>query len=204
MPVFRSGLALWTIAVLGVTLTGCTGSGDPPARTTSRTIARPTVVGQHTLPPLIPRVTPSDDNRPPVQTAAQRLSDRISRALVAVGDAEPSTRLSLRPAAGNQLQVAWVAGTAWPDPLAGLRVRRQVLRILAVTRGSAVPFGSVLLLATGPTWVAGSTAKKKTSIVVRAKYSHHLVENTAWRTVAPGDVLRMCDDKPAVVAVGYR
>jgi hypothetical protein len=92
----------------------------------------------------------------------------------------------------------------WPNRTAPLDVRRQVLAVLDVVSQSSLRHGTVLLMATGPKWAAGSTTRRKTSVVVRAKYSAHLVDTTRWTTVSANDVLGLCDDKAAVVARGYR
>jgi hypothetical protein len=162
------------------------------------------VVGRESLPPLLPRVKPSEAVEPTAQAGIQRLSDRLGRALVGVGDAAPALRVAIAPAAGYQLQVAWVAGVRWPNRSAAAEVRRQVLAILHVVSRSELRHGTVLLMASGPKWARGSRTRRETSVVVRAKYSAHLVDTTRWADVSVADVLGLCDDKPAVVAKGYR
>jgi hypothetical protein len=197
-------IRLWTCAMIGATLAGCATSGTGPVGApTARGAAGPTVVGRPTLPRLIPRPRPSQPKQATVQVAGSELSDRIDQALARVGDAAPATQVAIKAAAGNQLQIEWVAGVTWPDPQAQLHVREHVRTILDVVQHSRVRYGTVLLLAIGPTTVRGSDTRT-TSIVVRAKYSHALVERTDWTKVPPQDVLGLCDDKRAVIAAGYR
>jgi hypothetical protein len=201
----RKIIGLWTVVMIGATLPGCTSIGNHHAGApTGSTASGPTVLAQESLPPLAPRMTASDKAMPATETSVQELSDGIDQALARTGDRAPATHLTIKPAAGNQLQVRWVAGLVWPDPGARLRVRQHVLTILSLVQHSRVHYGTVLLMATGPTFAPGSTTKHTTSIVVRAKYSHDLVLRTDWQTVSPDAVLGMCDDKPAVVAPGYR
>jgi hypothetical protein len=136
-----------------------------------------------------------------VQTAVQRLAGRIGAALARDGDVTPGARLSQKSAAGDQIIVRWTVGSQWPDPGARRRVRVDALTVLALVRSSRIRYGSVLLLATGTSMVKG---KRKVSIVVRAKYTEKLLRETDWSRVSPDAVLGMCDDKPAVIADGYR
>lgn len=192
------------MAVIGATLAGCGRSGSGPVGApASSGAAGPTVVRRAALPKLVPRTTPSARNQPTVETVGTDLSDRIDQALARAGDSAPATHLTIKPAAGNQLQIQWVTGATWPDPHAQSRVRQHVLIILDAVRHSRANYGTVLLMAIGPTSTPGSN-QRTTSIVVRAKYSHDLVARTDWAKVSPHDVLRMCDDKPAVIAAGYR
>lgn len=131
----------------------------------------------------------------------QTLSNRIGEALARNGDSTPNAQLTRKKAAGDQVKVSWVLGLTYPDPSARTRVRVDILSVLDLVQKSGVQYGSVLLLATG---VSVEKGKKKVSVVVRAKYTQALVRRTDWTTVSPNDVLGMCDDKPAVVAAGYR
>jgi hypothetical protein len=186
--------------VIGATLCGCASGTHPGAGAPTAITAGPTVLGTATLPPLVSRVTPSAVVKPAAETTLGTLSDRIDQALAGTGDRSPAARLSIKPAAGYQLEVSWVLGTVRPDRDAPRRVRVDAVRILDLVRRSELKYGSVLLLATGLT----SAHSSKTSVVVRAKYTHPLVRSTDWSVVSVSAVFGMCDDKPAVIAPAYR
>jgi hypothetical protein len=199
------GPARWlpALALIGaVTLNGCAkSSGVAPGAHPSSSPIGPTVVATSTIPPLAARVTLSSDPSPARESAIQRLSNTIDEALTRPGRVTPATRVSQKAAAGNQVLVRWTVNLAAPDPGARARVRTDAIKILALVKATKIHYGSVLLLATGASLVKG---KKKVSIVVRAKYTRSLVRDTNWAKVSPDAILRMPDDKPAVIAPAYR
>lgn len=189
-------------------LTACAGApaGPHPGAPSHPAHAGPSVVAASALPPLAARQVstdaPSQHHASSVaEVELQRLSNRIDAALSGPDRITPATRLSQKAAADDQILVRWTVGQDLPDPGARLRVRTDIITILRLVKASPLHYGSVLCLALGAISAHG---KKSFSVVVRAKYTKRVMGRTDWSHVAPRMILRMPDDKPAVIAPGYR
>jgi hypothetical protein len=194
----------WTVAtVLAVSMSlpsGC-DNGEVPGAGASRMATPPFDLTQ----PVEPTV---DVSAPAVSAAAPNpaalklieLQNSLNRALA--NENRPTTQavVTQPEAAGGQILVTWVTNTGWYD---GARnaVRADALTILDEVRKTGLSYTWLLLIATGGTVVEG---KKKQTVVVRAKYSHGLVERTDWTSVPTNRVFQLPDDKPAVIDTQYR
>lgn len=162
----------------------------------------PTVVATPPLPNLVARVTESRANPGPVKSAGLlKLTLAITDAVTSQATANPAVDVAQKAAAANQVFIQWTVSRDTPDPGAKVRVRADAIKILRIVQTSGLKYGSVLLVAKGAVILHG---KKKTTVVVRAKYTHPLVAGTDWRKVSLGAIFKLPDDKPAVITPSYR
>lgn len=196
--------ALLTLVVLGGAVAGCSGStGQRSGAPTGGTRTGPKVLAQPTLPPLAARRTTSTTtgSAPLLDTKLQRLSNAIDEALTEPDRVTPASSVGQKAAAGDQVRIEWTVDTQLPDPGAPHRVRVDAIKILRLVQQSGIKYGSVLLLATGVVLEKGT---KTVSVVVRAKYTRRLVHDTDWTKVTTAEILKLPDDKPAVITPSYR
>jgi hypothetical protein len=150
---------------------------------------------------LVARVTKSAEPSPTQAAAVLDLTLDITNAIVAPGRIAPGVAITQKPAAGNQVLVSWTVSVNPADVNARANVRADSIKILAIVKAAKLDYGSVLLAATGVTMVDG---KKKSTVVLRAKYTRPLVLATDWPKVSADAIYTLCDDKPAIIAPEYR
>jgi hypothetical protein len=139
----------------------------------------------------------------PTSLDLQVLGAALAQALAADDPlAAGSLRLDQRPAAQNQILVTWTTSTDPDDPAARTRVRQEAVTILATIHDHPSTYGSVLLTAIGA--VRDASGHKVVTKVVRAKYSHALVDRTDFHRVPVDTVFALPDDKPAEISPSFR
>ena len=191
---------------LALAMTGCSAATGPRVGADLR------AAGPHNSPAVavptvgVPDAPASGTPHPvasPTSQDLQALGAQLAQALVA-GDplAANSLRLEQRPDARDQIQVTWTTSTEPDDPAARARVRQEAVTILATIREHPAAYGSVLLTAIGA--VRDASGHKLVTKVVRAKFSHGLIDRTDFRTVPVDTVFALADDKPAEINPSFR
>lgn len=129
----------------------------------------------------------------------ESLRQRFMAALQAADPAAVADSLTVeqRPAAQNQLVIAWTVNTDPTDATARVRVRLDVIGLLQSVKGVSLSYGTVLLIATGA--VLEKYGTKIDAKVVRAKYSRELIGRTDFAKVPTERILTLPDDKPAEI-----
>jgi hypothetical protein len=204
----RTAVAAAAALVLGLTASGCGGSGQ-------RMGADPAKVGPQSEGPgaqlptagataVYDPATQDRSTRPPAPARPSaepdpRFTDLTRRLTAAVsGGGHPAAHLATAFSAsgGNQLSITWTVNSDIADTGGPARARRDARALLAIVQRSQLDYGSVVLIVHGVIRDKYGVTEAK---VVRAKYSRALVRGTSFSGLALSRVFLICDDKPAEI-----